>query len=175
MKIAVAVKNKRIRCVPMHMTALMCRCRVLVENSGGGLLWGRHMRDNDLAASKAEYHCDEERGHGQECESWASKPERAGGSGVTIVESKDTARREVKIAEAMRKLNIRCVPMQMAATWCWMCVAGEFDSEELNMFHRGHWNGLDSCRLGCRLGCHLRCRLAWLPPWHSHAQGHSHA
>ena len=30
-----------------------------------------------------------------------------------------------------------------------------FDSEELHMLNRGHWNGVSSCRLGCPLGCRL--------------------
>ena len=73
-----------------------------------------------------------------------------------------TRRADTKAYEQQNEPGTACWDECSALLRNRLCVplfpAGVFDSEELHMLHRGHRNGLSSCRLGCRLGCSLGCR-----------------
>ena len=74
-----------------------------------------------------------------------------------------TRRADAKAYEQQNEPGNACWDACSALLTNMLCVqfflVGVFDFEELLMLHRGHRNGLSSCRLGCRLGCHLGCRL----------------
>ena len=61
---------------------------MLLAYARRGAPWAGCMRDTDLLVSEAEYLCDVDLAHGQECESRPSRLERAGVSVLANTDSR---------------------------------------------------------------------------------------